>query len=66
MACLPLHGVPKDALLTNLVVNDIAVFRCKSVASQLQVRDRFQFAGGIEGDVLTNVGNGVAEWLPSL
>lgn len=63
--CFPLHGLPKDSLLTNLVVNDIAVFRCKTVASNLQVRNTFQFAGGEDGDVLTNVGGGQAEWLPS-
>lgn len=63
--CRPLSGLPKDLLLTNLVVNSNSVFRCKAVASQLQVRDRFQFAGGNIGDVLTNVGSdGKAAWLP--
>ncbi len=55
---------PKDLNLSNLVVDQIAAFRCKVVASDVRIKDRLQFDGGNPGEVLTNVGDGNAKWLP--
>ena len=60
--CSP--SFPKDQRLSNLVVDQIAVLRCKTVASDLHIINRLQFDGGNPGDVLTNNGSGHATWLP--
>lgn len=48
---------PNDQNFSNLVVDQIGLFRCKAVASDLRVLNAFQFDGGDPGQVLINTGS---------
>jgi hypothetical protein len=56
-------AVPKSRTFSNVHVDQTATFQCKGVFQDAQIEEIF-IAGGEDGDVLTNVGNGNAAWLP--
>jgi hypothetical protein len=56
---------PRDARFSNMVVVQLANFRCKAVIQRARIIE-LQIAGGNLGDVLTNIGDGNAAWLPPI
>ena len=54
----------KDNRFSNLVVDQIAVLRCKTVARDLLVTNGLNIRGGEAGDIFVNTGNGNGEWIP--